>query len=285
MDIVIDRIDQNKTIAELLSPIKVCYSIFKWRDLLLQSVKHDVQKRYKSSMLGLFWVFATPLCMLAVYTFVFSVVFEARWGTEIEDSKTAFALTMFCGLLFFRIFSESITDAASVVVGNPNYVKKVAFPLEVLPVISLLAAFFFGLIWICILLLGIAVFMHKLCLTMICLPLILLPLFLICCGLCWFLASLGVYVRDLPHAVGVFLQMFFFMTPIFYSLEMIPEPYRTLLRLNPLTDIIQNGRKILIYEQWPDWTNITYLVLCSVVVFQLGYVWFMKTKRGFADVL
>lgn len=279
------RIEQKKTVRDLLNPIVTFRDIYKSRNLLQQLVKRNIQIRYKGSVLGLFWLFATPLCMLGVYTFVFSVVFKARWGADVGDSKVAFALTIFCGLSVFNMFSESITGAVGIISGNPNYVKKVVFPLEVLPVASLMSAFFFGLIWICILFLGVAIFMQKICLTALCMPLILLPLLLLSCGLSWFVASLGVYLRDLAHGIGILLLMLFFMTPIFYSTEMIPEPYRTVLRLNPLTDIVQNSRKILIFGRWPSWTTVGLLTICSLVVFQLGYVWFMKTKRGFADVL
>ncbi|UCG56534.1 MAG: ABC transporter permease [Phycisphaerales bacterium] len=279
------RIDQKESMKDLFNPIAPFRDVCKSRNLLRQLVKRNIQTRYKGSMLGLFWLFATPLCMLAVYTFVFSVVFKTRWGTDVGDSKTAFALTIFCGLSVFNIFSESVTGAVGIISGNPNYVKKVVFPLEVLPVASLLSAFFFGLIWICILVLGVAIFMQKMCLTALCLPVILLPLLLLSCGLSWFVASLGVYLRDLAHAVGILLLMLFFMTPIFYSMDMVPTSYRTALRLNPLTDIVQNSRRVLIFGQWPSWTTVGLLMICSLVVFQFGYVWFMKTKRGFADVL
>ena len=175
---MITKVNQKKSIKDLLNPIMTFRDVYKSRNLLQQLIKRNIQIRYKGSMLGLFWLFATPLCMLAVYTFVFSVVFKARWGTDVGDSKAAFTLTMFCGLLVFNIFSESVSAAVGMISGNPHYVKKVVFPLEVLPVASLSSSFFFGLVWICILVLGVAVFMHKMCLTAVCLPLILLPLLL-----------------------------------------------------------------------------------------------------------
>lgn len=279
------RMDQKKTITDLLNPFATFRSIYRSRDLLRQLVKREIQVRYKGSMFGLFWLFATPLCMLAVYTFVFSVVFKARWGSDGDNSKVAFALTMFCGLSVFNIFSESMNASVGTVTGNPNYVKKVVFPLEILPVASMLSSFFFGLIWIGILVIGVTIFMHKLCVTAVCLALILLPLLLLSCGLSWFLASLTVYFRDIAHAIGIIVQMLFFMTPIFYSIEMVPESFQKILHLNPLTDIVQNTRQVLIFGEWPNWTSIGILTVCSLFIFQLGYVWFMKTKGGFADVL
>jgi lipopolysaccharide transport system permease protein len=279
------RVHQQKSMRVLFNSIVTFQDIYKSRDLLKQLIKRNVQIRYKGSMLGLFWLFATPLFMLAVYTFVFSVVFKARWETGGDESKVAFALTMFCGLSVFNIFSESLNGSVGTISGNPNYVKKVVFPQEILPVASMLTSLFFGLIWIGILVLGVTIFMQKLCLTAVCLPLILLPLLLFSCGLSWFLASLAVYFRDIVHAVGILIQILFFMTPIFYSIEMVPESFQKVLRLNPLTDIVQNTREILIFGHWPNWTAIGILTLCSLFIFQLGYVWFMKTKKGFADVL
>jgi len=141
------------------------------------------------------------------------------------------------------------------------------------------------LIWIGILLLGIVLFLHKICFAAICLPLIFIPLVLFSCGFAWFVASLGVFVRDLAHAIGIILQVLYFVTPIFYSVEMVPENLRLILFLNPLTSIVQSSRQVLMFDQWPDWQMLGVVTLLSMAVFQLGYFWFMKTKRGFADVL
>ena len=235
--------------------------------------------------MGFIWMVVTPLVMLAVYTFVFGVIFKARWGTEFGDSKAAFALILFCGMTVFNIFSESVNGSVGIVTGNPNYVKKVVFPLELLPVSAVLSACFFGLIWLGILFLGIVLFLHKFCLAAVCLPLIFIPLVLSSCGISWFVASLGVFVRDLAHVVGIILMVLYFMTPIFYSVEMIPESIRPILLLNPLTSIVQSARQVLMYNQWPDWRMLGVVTILSMVIFQLGYFWFMKTKRGFADVL
>jgi len=276
---------QPLSVWVLLNPLLAILGIWRQRDLLIQLVRRNIQVRYKGTIIGLVWMIITPLIMLAVYTFIFSVVFKARWGTDFGDSKVAFALIIFCGIAVFNIFSESINGSAGVITGNPNYVKKVVFPLEILPVSLVLSAVFFGLVSLIILLAGVILVMHNFSLTIICLPLIFVPLFLLCCGISWFVASLGVYVRDLPHIIGVVLQVLIFMTPIFYSTEMIPESLRPILALNPLTSIVQTTRSVLIYNRWPDWVSLAIVTLTSLVVFQLGYFWFMKTKRGFADVL
>lgn len=268
-----------------INPLYTFVSLYASRDLLIQLTKRNIYSRNKGTVLGLLWWFMTPLFLLSVYTFVFSVVFKARWGVEIGDSKVGFSLIVFCGLVVFNIFSESLNHATSSVVGNQNYVKKVVFPLEVLPLTSVLTAGFFGFIWFLVLLVATILFLHKICASIICLPLVLLPFLLCCCGLAWILAALGVYIRDLPNIVALVIQMLFFMTPIFFSLEMVPEPFRSVLLLNPLSIIVESVRKVLIYDQWPDWQQLGYTYLISTLLFQLGYFWFMKTKRGFADVI
>ena len=279
------EITQQQPSWKYLNPFGILWRIWKGRDLLRQLVRRNIEVRYKGTMMGLVWMIVTPLVMLAVYTFVFGVVFKARWGAGFGDSKAAFALIMFCGMAVFNIFSESVNGSVGIVAGNPNYVKKVVFPLELLPVSSVLSACFFGLVWIGILLLGVVIFFHKICFSAIFLPLILIPLVLLSFGIAWFVASLGVFVRDLSHAIGIILQVLYFMTPIFYSVEMVPEKIRPILLLNPLTPIVQSARQVLMYAQRPDWHALGVVTLLSIVVFQLGYCWFMKTKRGFADVL
>jgi lipopolysaccharide transport system permease protein len=269
----------------LFNPISILFSIWKCRDLLWQLVRRNIQIRYKGTMIGLVWMVITPLVMLAVYTFVFSVVFKARWGADFGESKIAFALILFCGLAVFNIFSESVSSSAAVIANNPNYVKKVVFPMEILPVAAVFSGIFFGFVSLAILITGVGLFMHKFSLAIICLPLVLAPLFLLSCGISWFVASLGVYVRDSTHIIGIALQMLIFVTPIFYGIDMVPESFRLILFFNPLTIIVQAARHILIYGRWPDWSDLGIVTVLSLVIFQLGYFWFMKTKRGFADVL
>ena len=278
------EITQRRSIWEYLNPLSAISGIWKSKYLLRQLVRRNVEVRYKGTMIGLVWMIVTPLVMLAVYTFVFGMVFKVRWS-GFGDSKAAFALIMFCGMTVFNIFAESINGSVGIVTGNPNYVKKVVFPLELLPVSSVFSACFFGLIWIGILLLGTVLCLHKFCFTTVCLPMIFIPLVIFSCGIAWFVASLGVFFRDLAHIVGIVLQVLYFMTPIFYSMEMVPESIRPILLLNPMTSLVQFTRQALMYDQWPDWHVFGVVTLLSMAVFQLGYFWFMNTKRGFADVL
>ena len=255
------------------------------RSLLWQFVKRSVSARYKGSVLGLFWSFVHPMMMLCVYTFVFSVVFQSRWGVDMGGGRGAFAIIMFCGLALFNIFSEAVNLNCGIVVGNTNLVKKVIFPLEILPLSQTIASFAVGMVWFFLLFLGAVFIFGKLSFTMLLLPLILLPLFLFTLGVSFFVSSLSVYVRDTPYLVGVLLQILFFMTPIFYPIAAIPERFRWPLQLNPLTILIEEARKVFLYGELPDWRFLGMAFLISLLVLHLGFLWFHKTKKGFADVL
>ena len=185
----------------------------------------------------------------------------------------------------FNIFSESVTGSCSLITGNPNYVKKVIFPLEILPIAQVSAATVLGFIWFGLLLLGAIIFMKGLVWTMLLLPLVLIPLILLSCGLSFLAASLSVFFRDIQHLIGVIIQILFFMTPIFYPIQAIPEQYRWVMQINPLSSIVEQARTIFLYGKMLDWTMYGTGLLISLVIFQLGLVWFIKTKRGFADVL
>jgi lipopolysaccharide transport system permease protein len=255
------------------------------RSLLWQFVKRNVSARYKGSVLGLFWSFVHPMMMLCVYTFVFSVVFKSRWGIDTGGGRGAFAIIMFCGLALFNIFSEAVNLNCGVVVGNTNLVKKVIFPLEILPLSQTIASFAVGMVWFFLLFLGTVFVFGKISFTMLLLPLILLPLFLFALGVSFFVSSFSVYVRDTPYLVGVLIQILFFMTPIFYPIAAIPERFRWPLRLNPLALLIEEARKVFLYGELPDWRFLGAAFLISLLVLHLGFLWFHKTKKGFADVL
>ena len=253
--------------------------------LLKQLIIRNIESRYRGSMLGLLWSFAQPLLMLCVYTFVFSVVFKIRWGMETAGSRSAFAMIMFCGMAMYNVFAESLTANCGIVLANVNFVKKVIFPLEILPLAQTVASFTLGLVWFFLLFIGTIFFFGEVSFTMLLLPVILLDLFLFTLGLSYFLASLGVYVRDMLYALGVVLQILFFMTPIFYSINMVPERYRWLLQINPLTTMVEEARKVFLYGQLPNWTFLAISFVVSIIVCQLGIAWFTKTKKGFSDVL
>lgn len=267
-----------------ISPREMLASAWRHRSLIATMIRREVAGRYRGSFLGLFWSLFNPIFMLAIYTFVFSVVFKARWNAG-SDSKTEFALMLFAGLMVFNLFAECINRAPNLIVFNVNYVKKVVFPLEILPWVSLGAALFHFLVslgvWLaaCLLLFG------GLQGTVLLLPLILLPLLLFVQGIAWMLASLGVYLRDVGQVVGVITSVLMFLSPIFYPLSALPEEYRGLLDANPLTPAVEGARAVLFLGELPDVAQLALYYLCAMLICWLGFAWFQKTRKGFSDVL
>ncbi|MEB0047242.1 MULTISPECIES: ABC transporter permease [unclassified Pseudomonas] len=262
---------------------EVAASLWRNRNLLTAATKREVVGRYRGSFFGILWSFFNPLLMLAVYTFVFSVVFKARWGGS--ESKTEFALVLFAGMIVFNLFSECINRAPNLILGNPNYVKKVIFPLEILPWIGLGAAFFHFLISLGVWLLAYIVFFGVPHLTVLYLPLILLPFMFFIMGISWALASLGVYLRDVGQFIGILTTILMFLSPIFYPVSALPEAYRGLLYMNPLTPVIEQTRAVLFFGQTPDFAMLGVYLIATSLIAWLGFFWFQKTRKGFADVI
>ncbi|WP_329957171.1 ABC transporter permease [Xanthomonas melonis] len=267
-----------------VSPFALLKGLVAKRSLIIALAKRDVAGRYRGSFLGLMWSFFFPLMMLAVYTFVFSVVFGARWqgGT---GSKTEFALVLFTGLLAFNFFAECLGRAPTMIVGNVNYVKKVVFPLEILAVVNLLSAGFHMLISMMVWLFFYFVLFGLPSWEIIWTPVALLPLVFITLGLTWFLGSMGVFMRDVSQVVGVLITVLMFMSPIFYSVAAMPEKYRPFILANPLTLVVEQVRTVMIWKGGIDWQLWSWFVPTTIVFAWLGYAWFQKTRKGFADVL
>lgn len=252
--------------------------------LLRQLVKRDVLSRYKGSTLGMVWSVVIPILMLAVYTFVFSVVFEARWNVE-SDNHLQFALIIFSGITIFNFFSEVITRSPSLIIGNTNYVKKVVFPLELLSVSAVLSAFVHLVISFFILFIGIIAFGDGLKWTVLYLPLVLLPIVLFSLGLSWFLSSIGTFIRDISYLVNVFTSALMFLSPIFYPITSVPANLRFIYKLNPVSSTVEDMRNILIWGTAPDFYWLLTGSISGLVISVLGYYWFKKTRGGFADVI
>jgi lipopolysaccharide transport system permease protein len=222
--------------------------------------------------------------MLTVYTVVFSVVFKARWATG-SDSKTEFALVLFAGLMMFSLFAECINRAPGLVLSNVSYVKKIVFPLEILPVVTLLSAMFHALVSLGVWLLAYCLFFGVPHATVLLLPVIVLPFVMFIMGLSWVLASLGVYLRDVSQIIGSITAVLMFLSPIFYPVSALPENYRYLLYLNPLTPVIEMTRDVLYWGNVPDFQLLGIYWLATAFIAWLGFAWFQKTRKGFADVL
>jgi lipopolysaccharide transport system permease protein len=222
--------------------------------------------------------------MLLVYTFVFSVIFNARWGGG-NGSKTEFALILFSGLIVFNLFSECINRAPSLILINVNYVKKVVFPLEILPYVALGSAMFHASISLGVWLIAYAFLFGLPHATILLIPFIFLPLTLLIVGLSWVLASLGVYLRDVSQFVGILTTVLMFLSPIFYPVSALPEKYRSFLLLNPLMPAIEQFRSVLFWGKIPEITMVGVYYLVTTWIAWLGFAWFQKTRKGFADVL
>ena len=260
-------------------------SLFKNRQLIYQMVKREVVGRYKGSLFGIAWSFFNPILMLTIYTFVFSVVFKARWGVGGSDSKTEFALILFVGMIVYGFFAEVINRAPTLILSNANYVKKVVFPLEILSVVGVGAALFHCLISLSVLIAAFVIINGTLSWTIVCIPFVLLPLMIFTLGVSWMLASLGVFVRDVGQSIGIFTAVLMFLSPVFYPISAIPKSLQIWILLNPLTFIIEQAREVLIWGQLPNWGGLGIYTLVSLLVLWLGYAWFQKTRKGFADVL
>lgn len=266
------------------SPVEMIASFWRNRALITALTKREILGRYRGSILGIFWSFFNPLLMLAVYTFVFSVVFNARWSTG-SNSKTEFALVMFSGLMVFGLFSECVGRAPGLILSNVNYVKKVVFPLEVLPWVSMGAALFHALISLIVWLVFYGIFFGVPHLSVILLPFVILPILMLSMGFSWAFASLGVYLRDISQIVSVAITMLMFLSGIFYSVSTLPVEYQELLKINPLVPLIEQARDVLIWGKEPDYLLLLSYLGGSLVFAWLGFAWFQKTRKGFADVL
>lgn len=265
------------------STIEMFASLWRNRGLIKALAKREILGRYRGSFLGLLWSFFNPLFMLAVFTFVFSVIFQARWGSG--GSKTEFALVLFAGLLVFNLFAECINRAPGLILSNTNYVKKVVFPLETLPFVGLLSALFHTLISLGVWLIAYTLFFGIPHLTVFYLPLVLLPFCLFLMGLSWALASLGVFLRDVSQFIGLLTTALMFLSPIFYPATALPEEYRQILYLNPLTTVVEQARDVLFWGKTPDLFMLGIYCVVTLGIASLGFAWFQKTRKGFADVL
>ncbi|MGH9425200.1 MAG: ABC transporter permease [Terriglobia bacterium] len=272
------------SIFPYLNPVTLFFNLWRHRDLIAQFTVREVEGRYRGSFLGVLWSFANPLLMLTTYTLVFGVIFRSRWSGSTQNLGEV-ALVVFCGLIAFNLFNECVSRAAGLIVAVPSYVKKIVFPLEVLPVSVLGSALFHGLISLTVLFAGVLLAAQKLPATLLLLPLVAVPLVFLSLGVSWFLAGLGVFMRDIQHLAALLLQILLFATPIFYSLEIVPQPLRTVVSLNPLTPAVENFRRVILWGMAPLWMEWMAWTIASGGVLLLGYAWFMRTKKAFADVI
>lgn len=270
----------------ILSPI--C-SVRKNRELLMQLVRRNLLSKYKGTALGMVWNFLQPLVLLAVYTYAFGMVFQSRWldtsAGVLADRKFSYSVVVFCGMTVYNIFSDVVASSPNLYVSNPNYIKKIVFPLEILPISQVVTSVISNLIWCIILFIGAVFLAGSLSWTMLFLPIVLIPYILMVTGISFILASLGVFFRDLSQICMLITQIMYLMTPIFYSAEMVPENLQFILKINPMACFVNETRAIFIFKEMPDFVELGVWLCIAVVVFYIGFECLKKTERGFADVL
>lgn len=268
-----------------LNPVALARHLIQLRSLILGLVRRDIESRYRGSLLGILWAVLQPLTLLLIYTWVFGRIFHARWPGSSEQDLAGFALTLFCGFVPFSILSDCCVRSPQVITSVPSYVKRTVFPVEVLAVSTLGAALFHALVSLAVLLGAALVVRGSIPWTIVLVPLVSLPVVMLSLGATWLLASLGVFVRDLGMVVGLAMQVLLFLTPIFYPIDAVPVPFRRWIEINPMTWIVENFRRVVLWAEPPDWIGLAgWTAVCGVLM-MLGYSWFMKTKHAFADVL
>lgn len=263
--------------------ISLSRRIWARRDVFWELTKRDVAARYSGSSLGLLWSFFNPLLMLAVYTLAFRVFLGMRWPNL--NSGADFSLMIFCGMIVHSMLAECIMRAPTVIVSQSNLVKRVVFPLAILPCVMVASTLFTALLSILVLLIFVLVTQHTLHATLLYLPLLYAPYALLLCGVSWLMASLGVFIRDVTQVAGVISSLLMFLSPVFYPASNLKEPYRGWIALNPLTLMIEQTRQLVLFGQSPDWHALGIYSLAALAVMLFGYAWFQRTRDGFADVL
>jgi lipopolysaccharide transport system permease protein len=252
-------------------------------ELILSFAKRELSGRYKGSALGIAWAVLTPVVMIAIFTFIFAGIFGARFGAD--HSPWDYALYLFCGLLPWSMFQESVQQSANTIVVHSNLVKRVVFPLEALPAAQVFAALGNQLFATIALLIASVIIRHQLEVTALWLPVLLIPQLLFALGAAWLIASLGVFLRDIAQGVTLLLMAWMYLTPIIYPESLVPEQFRTFIDLNPFTSLVRSYRHIFLDGSAPDWRGLVFFTAFALLIFLFGYWWFARTRKSFADVV
>lgn len=259
-------------------------SVWQNKGLIKTLIIRDIHSRYRGSVIGILWSLLNPILLLLVYTFVFGIVFNTKWGGT-NSTNSEFALVLFSGLIVFNTFSECFNRAPNLIVLNSNYVKKVIFPLEILPVVSLGSAIFNALVCTGVWFLAYVILVGIPHLTATLLPIVFIPLIMLTLGTSWILSSLGVYFRDVSQFIGIGTTALMFLSPIFYPISSIPEKYQKIIMLNPLSIIIEETRRVLFFGELPNFYLILSLTALAFLFAWFSFVFFQKSRKGFSDVL
>ena len=274
----------SKTTRYRADPLYIPGSIVEHRFVIGQLAKRAILGRYRGTVLGLLWSLVTPLLLLAVYTFVFGTILQVRWVSQ-SGGNAEFAAILFSGMLVHGILAECLTQASTLIVANPQYVKKVVFPLEALPWVTVISAFFQGVISTGILLAYLFFVQGGIPWTAVLFPIPLFVLAFVCIAAGWLISATAVYLKDIAQMMGLLSTVLFFMAPILYPKTALPVEFQNLLYLNPLTYIIEQFRAVVLWGELPNWNGLALYGIVSVAIAWMSLAWFQKTRKGFADVL
>ncbi|PTY06630.1 hypothetical protein DB347_11360 [Opitutaceae bacterium EW11] len=278
------RLYQKQSVWRLLNPLTICGSFITHRRLLWQFTRRSIELQHKGSFLGIAWTVLNPLLLFAVYAFVFIAVFNSRFGTVESETRVDYAIGLFLGLCLLQMFQESMMVAPSLVVQNPNFVKKVVFPLEVLPAAAVGAAAFRCIVGLALVLASVEIWGPGLSGSVLWLFPILIALGLLSVGVALMLSAVGVFLRDIAPFVQFLSVLLMFVSAVFYSFSSIPPAF-SFLRFNPLLIVVETSRHVVLWHQAPIAADVLYLFLCGVITFVLGQAAFSGLKPAFADVL
>jgi lipopolysaccharide transport system permease protein len=259
-------------------------TIYRNQYLISQLVIREFKARYSGSFFGFLWSFITPLLILAIYTFVFNSVLHTKWS-EGYTTNSQFALILFAGLIIHSLFSDCAVRAPMLIHSHISYVKRVVFPLEVLPLVLVINSFLHACMSLGVLIIFYSILNQSIPWTLIFVPLIILPFLILNLGITMFLSLIGVYVRDMAQAMGVIMTITMFITPIFYPLSALSPELQTISYFNPLTFAIEQMRNFTIFNVGPNWKGLAFYFIFSLIVLYFGFIAFQKARRGFADVL
>jgi lipopolysaccharide transport system permease protein len=271
--------------ALIVDPWRMVVGLWSRRDLIVQFTQRNIELRHRGSRLGAFWALINPLSMLALYFVVFGLFFKQTFKVVPNETRYDVSLAMFLGLALFHVFAETLSLAPSVITANPNFVKKVVFPLEVLPVANVGSSAFHLCVSLGLVLVGSAFgsTIH-LSLHTLWLPVLLAPLLLIALGVAWIRAATGVFLRDIGQMVAFASTALLFATAVTFPPELIPEELR-FLRLNPLFQIIDLARRTVLWQQTMPWGKLAYIYIAAALIFAAGAVFFALLRKSFAEVI
>lgn len=252
-------------------------------ELIISLARRELVARYRGSVLGIIWALLTPVVMITIFTFIFAGIFGARFGAN--GSPWDYALYLFCGLLPWTMFQDTLVHSATTIVTHSNLVKRVVFPLETLPIAQALSSLGNQLFGTLALLIAVVAMRHELHASVLWLPALIIPQLLLTLGAAWLIASLGVFLRDIAQGISLLLTAWMFLTPIIYPESIVPDRYRPFINMNPFTPLVRNYRRILLEGAQPDWSGLAYFTAFALVSFFFGYWWFARTRKNFADVI